>query len=726
MNTDSTGRQLHETDPENFLKHQKGLLTRLVLLSVVVLLIGQFAVSWFALQSFEQDLSPQLSQKANAVGYAISSEFSYAVGELGIPADELVGVDKYFKNYLQTNEDIAYLALVNEKGKNLFVRGVALDTIEEIQQALSATEFEQGNDIKNFERDVNGYLDGTFKVTENEFGTVTLHVGVTSEHIRSQFFEMFFEILTVIAISWLVTLEFLVFYMRTRVSRPLNQIRTVLTQGTRGVFANRLIERSKDEMGQLVDSFNHLVQDLHIKYNDFVFEVVELREAQIDDKISKKISRVRDQFDKQFVLLGGKDVYTKSVTQIRVPLFLFIFSEEMSRSFLPLFISKYAPTDLFISHEVLVGLPITLFMLVVLIMTPFGGGLVDRFGVRRIFLIGVAAAFVGFVGNYFTQTYVDLIVYRLITGIGYALIFVASEGWIVQNAEEHNRSASTGVFVTAVFVGIVCGPPIGGMVANRIGFESTFLLSAGLAFISGYIIYQTFRDYDDRPERSRTRLILGLNDLITLIKDPRFLSVLFLSSVPAKMMLAGFIAYLVPLYLTDIGHNESSVGRLMMLYGLATLCLVFVVARYADQTRNYPHVIFLGGVVAGLGCLASLFSDTLGIGDTGAVVLAILSLGIGHAMSLTSQNALILMVAESHAATMGRASVVSTYRLFERLGMVMGPLVAVALISQYGYHGAIAGFGVIILVLIALFLIVMTIGGRTSAMSDTSGVMSGV
>ena len=95
-------------------------------------------------------------------------------------------------------------------------------------------------------------------------------------------------------------------------------------------------------------------------------------------------------------------------------------------------------------------------MLAVMIVTPFGGGLVDRFGVRRVFLIGVAAATLGFIGNFLTQTYIDLIAFRVLTGIGYSLIFVASEGWVVQNAEEHNRTASTGVFVTAVFVGIVC------------------------------------------------------------------------------------------------------------------------------------------------------------------------------------------------------------------------------------------------------------------------------
>ncbi len=717
MNPTVSEQSPEQSAGQPFLSRQKGLLTRLVLLSVLVLLTGQIAVSWFALVGFEKELSPQLSQKANAVGYAISAELAYATTELNIPPEQLVGVDKYFNNYLEQNKDIEYLALLDSTGDILFVEGVAPGLMRTILSELP----ENVSEESNFQVDVEGYLDGRFQVSDAVLGGTALHVGVTSEHLRSQFFEMIFEILTVIAISWLVTFEFLVFYMRTRVSRPMDHIRTVLTDGARGVFANRLVERSKDEIGQLILSFNRLVQDLHIRYNDFVFEVIELKQAQIDNAIATKIAQVRSQFDRQFVLTGGKHVSTRSVTQIRVPLFLFIFSEELSRSFIPLFVSKYAPTDAAISHDVLVGLPITLFMLAVMVVTPFGGGLVDRFGVRRVFLIGVVAAVLGFLGNFLTQTYFDLILFRVLTGIGYSLIFVASEGWVVQNAEEHNRTASTGVFVIAVFVGIVCGPPIGGMLANRIGYEATFLISAALAFLSGYIVYQVFRSGSEENETAkRTRIILSRGDLLTLIKDARFTAILLFAAIPGKMMLAGFIAYLVPLYLTELGHNQSSVGRLMMLYGLATISCIFLSARYADRSRKFVLVIFCGGILAGLGCVSSMFVGSIGVSATGGVVIAILGLGFGHALTLTSQNAMILQIADHHSGKMGRASVVSTYRLFERLGMVIGPLVAVALVNAFGYGGAIAAFGFILLGLILLFLITMM------SASDSKSMQTGI
>ena len=402
-------------------------------------------------------------------------------------------------------------------------------------------------------------------------------------------------------------------------------------------------------------------------------------------------------------------MHIEAADRIRVPLFLFIFSEELTRSFLPLYIQKYAPTDLMLSTELMIGLPITLFMVAAMIATPLGGGFVDRVGVKKVFLTGTVLALIGFVGNFYAQGYLDLVMFRVLTGVGYGLVFIASESWVSQNARRHSRASSTGVFVAAVFAGIICGPPIGGILADRFGFEATFLFSASLAVISGLIIFQVFGQSEKVEENSnqkqaRPALILGFKGWLTLLKDLRFVSVLIFAAIPGKMMVAGFVAYLVPLYLNELGHNEPSIGRILMLYGIATLLCLTIGARFADRTEKYGTMVSLGTIIAGLGCVAALFSNVY-VDPTTAVILAIASLGVGHALTLTSQNSIIQQVAERYRYTLGRASVIGAYRLCERLGMVAGPMIAVALVSGFGYVGAIVGFGVILIGLISLFVI---------------------
>ena len=50
---------------------------------------------------------------------------------------------------------------------------------------------------------------------------------------------------------------------------------------------------------------------------------------------------------------------------------------------------------------------------------------------------------------------------------------------------------------------------------------------------------------------------------------------------------------------------------------------------------------------------------------------------------------------------------IGAYRLAERGGMVLGPIVAAALAARYGYQGAIVGIGVILLVSIAIYAMLL-------------------
>ena len=687
------------------LAQQHGLLTRLILLSSAVLLVGQIAISWIALDGFEDTLEPQLKIKANAVGYVVSAQISYAVNDLEIPAAELVGMAAYFSNILESNPDIEYLAYLDSDQNVLYSEGIETDTLQRILDGIK----QSGQATENYSAEIEGLLDGAFPLFQGGVESSFLHVGVSGAHVRNQLSEILFEVITVIAISWLVTLEFLNLLTSTRVSQPLEHLRRALADGYHGVFSNQMVLRTRDEVGRLVSSFNRLTQNLQLRYSDFSFDVQELKDSQIDAKIAQKIEDVRESVDKKFRFKDGVDLRTRHATQIRVPLFLFVFAEEMTRSFLPLYVSQYAPVDHAISFEILIGLPITLFMLAAMVATPFGGGAVDRFGTRAVFLMGICAAVLGFIGNFFSQTFIELAAWRILTGIGYGLVFIASESWVTTNAKEHTRATSTSVFVSAVYVGFICGPALGGIIADRIGFEATFLICAIIAVFSGYMVYVILQDSEiNRTARSRSRMVLGFRQWLILLKDVRFVSVLLFSAVPGKMMLTGFMAYLVPLFLNDLGHSQSSIGRLMMLYGLSTIVCVTIAAKYADRSGRYSLIIVIGTVLSAIGFLASFYADGLG-GSSNVVVIGILTLGFGHALTLTSQNSIIQQVAANYRDTIGTASVISSYRLVERIGMVTGPLVAVVLIKYFGYQHAIAAFGCMLLALISLFFVIVVI-----------------
>ena len=363
-----------------------------------------------------------------------------------------------------------------------------------------------------------------------------------------------------------------------------------------------------------------------------------------------------------------------------------------------------------ISNELLFGLPIALFMLAGMVMVPLGGGLADRFGARAVFLAGIVPATIGYVGTFLAHGYYDLVGWRILSGIGYGLIFIAAQAWVADNTDERNRAQGMTVFVGGVFAATICGPSIGGIFADRIGFEATFLISAGLAVISGLLVYVMLEGTG--KARTAHRTVFGGQEWRALLSDGRLFAVTVFAAVPGKLILAGFLFYLVPLYLSELGNRQSVIGWMIMLYGVSTLACMPFAARFADRSGRHAAVVAAGGVVAGLGCLASLSESAVG-GPSGAVMIAILALGLGHALSLTSQIAIVQEVAGHHGG-LGQASVIGAYRLVERVGMVLGPVVAGALAVSFGYRGAIVGIGVIVLVCIALYMLVMNLSRSAS------------
>ena len=144
----------------------------------------------------------------------------------------------------------------------------------------------------------------------------------------------------------------------------------------------------------------------------------EIRNAQLDVKVADRVQSVRQNVDDRFRFTGGDDIRPVSSIQIRIPLFLMMFSEELSRSFLPLFVNRLVPADSNFTNEFLVGFPITLFMLAAATFTPIGGAIVDYVGSRRVFLVGALTAGVGYAGTFLTAGYYDFIFWRLLSGIG--------------------------------------------------------------------------------------------------------------------------------------------------------------------------------------------------------------------------------------------------------------------------------------------------------------------
>ena len=396
-----------------------------------------------------------------------------------------------------------------------------------------------------------------------------------------------------------------------------------------------------------------------------------------------------------------------SLAGIRIALFLFMLAEELSRSFLPLYVRDLHAPIPGLSDTLAMGLPIALFMLLVAVFTPFAGAWADRFGSRRTLLLGTLPAVAGFAGTALAHTLGELLLWRSACALGYAVMFIGAQGFIARHTQRQDRARGMAQFVVAVVVAGLCGAPMGGILADHVGPRATFAVSAVLALAAALAAATLLPS--EAPERAERRAV-SLRDYALVLANRRFLALLLFSSVPTKLMLTGYLFYLVPVYLHTLGETPAAIGRIMMAYGLTIVLLGPWVSRAADRTGRHALFAGVGGLIGGAGALAVLQSP-----GAAAVLAGVAALGLAHALNNATQLALVPEVARAECARIGRTSVFAIYRLLERGGSVLGPVLAAAVADRFGCEAALATLGVLGLLSGAAFCAVFVLSSAEAA-----------
>jgi len=324
-------------------------------------------------------------------------------------------------------------------------------------------------------------------------------------------------------------------------------------------------------------------------------------------------------------------------------------------------------------------------MLIVALGQPYLGGWSERIGRRRAMLVGAAIATVGFAATALAHNLYDLLLWRSLCALGYAMVFVAAQGYVLDQTEASNRAQGFALFIGAIMVATVCGPSIGGILADNIGYRRSFAISAVMALISILAIWRLPREESRDPSRRASRAPT-LREILALVTNGRFMTLTGLAAMPAKIILTGICFYLIPLYIVSIGSTQARAGRLLMVYAVMMVLIVPLSAGLSDASLRRSRYVSAGLILSGLSGLLMLLSTP----DNSILVLfgLVALLGIGQALSIAAQSALVAEHCAEEIKRYGDDAVYGVYRLLERLGNALGPLAASMLVVAWGYLGA--------------------------------------
>ena len=668
---------------------------RLAGVIMVCVVIALAVVSYFSHRVFDRELVPETEQKAATVGASVRALVLKAVG-YGIDFSELYGVEQTFSEVFEENPEFAYMAITNTDGNVLYARGTEPigARMHFRNPVVLQTAYESG-DVSKAARVGTQYIVSVPIATDTKpFGI--LHIGIDAAFVDHVLLEVLLDVLVVLVVSLFFTLELLNFMAGARLASGLGEFARQVERMRSGDFTATARMRANDEIGRLLRRIDSAIDHLNVRYEFLVGELQDkLRTATGERRERLKAAQsALEQIGKRFRFGSAPetvDTDEMNLNRIRAPLFAFILAEELTRSYLPSYVNQLLVAIPGISPQVVIGLPIMIFMLIVALGQPYLGSWSERVGRRKAMLVGAVIATVGFTGTALAYNLYDLLLWRSLCALGYAMVFVAAQGYVLDRTGQQNRAQGFALFIGAIMVATVCGPSIGGILADNIGYRLSFGVSGFMSLLSILAILR-LPTIESRPPAQKPSRPPRMREIMALVVNRRFMTLTGLAAMPAKIILTGVCFYLVPLYIVSIGNTSAMAGRMLMVYAVMMVLIVPLSASLSDATMRRDRYVSVGLIISGLSGMLLLLSDSFLV-LFGVVFL----LGLGQALSIAAQSALVAEHCQDEIRIYGHDAVYGVYRLLERLGNALGPLLASLLVVFWGYQGAFVAISAFVL-----------------------------
>ncbi|OQY24868.1 MAG: hypothetical protein DRJ03_17780 [Chloroflexi bacterium] len=134
-----------------------------------------------------------------------------------------------------------------------------------------------------------------------------------------------------------------------------------------------------------------------------------------------------------------------------------------------------------------VGVLLSANRLVRLVSNSAVGLLLDRWGRRRLFVLGMGLGTLSTIGYVVSQQFWFFLTSRLLWGVSWSLINVGAYAMLVDTTHETDRGWSFGVLQVFIFVGMAVNPLLGGVLTDWLNFQSALAICAALTGL-GFVI----------------------------------------------------------------------------------------------------------------------------------------------------------------------------------------------------------------------------------------------
>ncbi|MFA4934331.1 MAG: MFS transporter [Candidatus Methanoperedens sp.] len=357
------------------------------------------------------------------------------------------------------------------------------------------------------------------------------------------------------------------------------------------------------------------------------------------------------------------------------------------------------------------------------------GRLSDMFGRKNIFAGGLAIFTIGSGLCAISSTENQLILYRVIQGVGAAMLMATGIAIITHAFPPRERGKAMGLIGTVVAIGSMTGPVVGGFLIENVGWQSIFYINIPIGIFGTAMALTVLRK--DETIQGQTfdipgafTLFISLISLLLALSQGQefgwrsnYITLLFISSIVffilfikieinvkqpvmelrhfrnlpfAAANISAFISFiamftvilLMPFFLEkELGYSPQKVGIIFIAVPLVMSVVSPVSGWLSDRTNSY----ILSSIGVGIASIAILslgfLSSSSGFID---VALRLSLLGLGMGLFQAPNNSIIM--GSLPKEQLGIAA--GTLGTMRNMGMVIGVAVSGAVFSnRYVYYG---------------------------------------
>lgn len=388
----------------------------------------------------------------------------------------------------------------------------------------------------------------------------------------------------------------------------------------------------------------------------------------------------------------------KIAYQIRLAVLFVCLGDEFLRPFFTTFATSLSDTG---GTSFSISLPISAFMLTLMLSQPFAPFLAQRHNIRSTLIILCVLGGICLALTSLSHSVALLTFFRGLSGVFYGLILVLTQLALLRVVPFSQRAyALTGITTTIVAAGII-GPPLGGLLVDFGGARLSFVFCGLLTAAAAVILWksalsQNFESVslaNKNKKLSQKSFLYQLKTYLEILKRPILVIVVLFAAAPARLAAIAFLLIITPLYFEEINEPVSVIGRVMLLYFLVFLYVAPWVASRSDYTGERKGWIIAGSAISAIACLGPIFDESVM-----SYAFACAVLGLGQAFMSSPQLALVTATTNNVLDREKSEASLATFRMIERLGSVIAPALLAVAVVHFGYKGSIIGLCLLLIV----------------------------